>query len=174
MEKWKDIIGYEKYYQISDLGNIRSLDRDVVCNKGINSLKGIKLNPTKDIQGYLKINLSKNNKSKSFLISRLVAIHFIPNPNNLPEVNHLYEKNDNRKTSLEWTSSIENQCYRVKEKSKYSSKYPGVGWNKEKNKWVSRIYFNNKAVHLGYFESENEAHLKRKLFEKDNNIVNKY
>lgn len=174
MEEWKDITGYENYYQISDLGNVRSLDRDVVCNKGVANLKGARLKPVKDRQGYLKIGLSKNDKKSSFLVSRLVAIHFIPNPNNLPEVNHLYEKSDNRKTSLEWTSSIENQCYRVKEKSKYSSKYPGVSWNKEKNKWVSRIYFNSKAIHLGYFESENEAFLKRKLFEKVNNIANKY
>lgn len=174
MEKWLDIVGYENYYQVSNKGNIRSLDREVACNTGITFLKGKLLKPVLDIQGYLKIGLSKNNKTSNFLISRLVALHFIPNPLNLPEVNHLYEKDDNRVESLEWSSSLENQSYRVKDKEKYSSKYPGVSWNKEKCKWHSRIYYNKKETHIGYFDTEIEAYQKRKEFESNNNITNKY
>ncbi len=174
MKIWKDINGFEGYYQVSNKGNVRSLDREVTCNTGITYLKGIDLKLTKDRGGYFKIKLSKNNKTSTFLISRLVAIHFIPNPHNLPEVNHLYGKEDNRETSLEWTSSIENQCYRVKDKNKYSSKYPGVSWNKKRRKWVCRIYYNKKSVHIGYFDIEEEAYKARKNFEIENFIINKY
>ena len=173
MEKWKDICNYEGYYQISNYGRVKSLDRIVSCNGGFKELKGDIMKPNKDIQGYLKIALSKNNTVKSFLISRLVAIHFIENPLNLPEVNHLKEKDNNYLEFLEWTSSLENQNHRQKNK-KSSSMFNGVSWNKEKNKWVSRIYLKRKATHLGYFDCEKEAYKKITLYEKENNIINKY
>lgn len=109
LEIWKDIIGYEGFYQISNLGNVRSLDREV---KGGRHLKG-KLKKHKiDRCGYHFVRLCKNGGGKNFSIHRLVAIHFIPNPNNLPEVNHIDEdKNNNCITNLEWCTRTQNMSH---------------------------------------------------------------
>ena len=63
-EKWKDIIGYENYYQVSNLGNVRSLDRKIHFNKGISIKKGQLLKPALTKKGYLKVALSKESKEK--------------------------------------------------------------------------------------------------------------
>ena len=173
MEEWKDILNYDGYYQISNYGRVKSLDRWVSCNTGVVFLKGKLLSPQKDVQGYLKIGLSKNNNRYTFLISRLVALHFIENPLNLTEVNHLEEKDNNYFRVLEWTSSLENQNHRQEGKDT-SSKFNGVSWNTEKNKWVARIYINKKSKHLGYFKIEEEAYESIVQYEKENGIINKY
>lgn len=173
VEEWLDIKGYEGYYQISNHGRIRSLDRTVSCNKGITYLKGKLLKLQKDRQGYLRIGLSKNNYKCMYLVSRLVALHFIENPFNFPEVNHLESKDNNYFKALEWTTSLENQNHRQKNKTT-SSKFNGVSWNKEKSKWVSRICVNRKNKHLGFYDTEEEAHSALIKYEKENNILNRY
>lgn len=98
MEIWKEIEGYEKYF-VSDKGRVKSLKR------GEERL----LRPQANKKGYLIVNLSKNGKVKGFLVHRLVAEAFLPNPKNLPEVDHL---NDNpadcRADNLEWVTHSEN------------------------------------------------------------------
>lgn len=93
IEIWKDIKGYEGLYQISSLGKVKSLKFG----------KEKILKPRKNTFGYLESVLCKNGNSKSFKIHRLVAEAFIPNPNNLPCVNH---KNENKilntVENLEW------------------------------------------------------------------------
>jgi len=110
MEDWKDIEGYEGYYQISDLGRVRSFDR-MVNNKGKKTLqnrKGIVMTFKVDKNGYYSIGLT-NGKQKMHLVHRLVAKAFIQNPKNKPQVNHLYgDKSDNRVVSLEWSTVEEN------------------------------------------------------------------
>jgi NUMOD4 motif len=105
-EIWKDIIGYENLYQISSLGRIKSLHYNHTNLECI--LKGVKSN-----KGYLLITLyNKNNnkKYKAYLIHRLVTIHFIPNPENKPDVNHKFGiKDDNRASELEWATQSENE-----------------------------------------------------------------
>lgn len=99
MEIWKVIQGYETLYEISNYGNVRN-------NKG----KYIK--PFKNNKGYLLVRLHKNNSRKIFLLHRLVALHFIPNPNNLPEVNHKDENTLNAHFSnLEWCDRVYNVRY---------------------------------------------------------------
>ena len=95
-EKWKDIINYEGYYQISNFGNIRSLDRKIRFNKGYSIKKGKMLKPILNKKGYYKVSLSKKQKEKRFFIHRLVAIHFIENPLSKEQVNH---KDGNKKNN---------------------------------------------------------------------------
>lgn len=105
MEIWKDIEGYEGLYQASNKGNIRSLN---YRRKGISKL--LKLREV--TKGYLQVVLWKNKKSKCFQVHRLVAEAFIPNPDNLPQVNHKDENKENNKIeNLEWCTNEYNHNY---------------------------------------------------------------
>jgi len=100
-EIWKSIPGFENYL-ISNLGN--------VYNKKFNRVK----KPTKGNGGYWSINLSKNGKSSFCLLHRIVAITFLPNPENKPQVNHINaDKKDNTVNNLEWVTSKENNIHSV-------------------------------------------------------------
>ena len=115
MEEWKDVIGYEGLYQVSNLGNVRSLNYNHT-NKPKN------LKQTVDSNGYLVVSLCKNNIKKKMNTHRLVAQAFIHNDNNLPEVNHKDEdKANNKVENLEWCSSKYNCNYGSRAK-KISSK----------------------------------------------------
>ncbi len=96
MEIWKDIKDFEGYYQISNLGNVKSLIRKGNLHEKV-------LKPTKCTAGYLQVSLFKNNISYPRRIHRLIAEAFIPNPKNLPMINHINEiKTDNSVSNLEW------------------------------------------------------------------------
>lgn len=115
MEKeiWKDIIDFEGCYQISSLGRIRSLDRFVTCrNGGVKLFKGKIKNVSENRRRYKSICLSKNSKTKNFDIHRLLAIHFIPNPGNKKEVNHIDgNRMNNDLSNLEWSTPSENALH---------------------------------------------------------------
>ena len=100
MEQWKTIQGYENY-EVSSEGRIR------------NKKTGKILKPVKKSNGYLQITLCKDSKHhKVFSVHRLVAIYFIPNPENKPTVNHINEnKEDNRVENLEWMTGAEQNEY---------------------------------------------------------------
>lgn len=112
MEVWKDIAGYEGLYQVSNKGNVRSLDRKVNFLHGTKISRGKLLKPGANAEGYLFVTLSKNNIVRPARINRLVASAFIPNPGNLPSVNH---KDKNRKNNnvenLEWCTVEYNNRY---------------------------------------------------------------
>ena len=116
-EIWKDVEGYEGFYQVSNLGRVRSLDRQIYNkgNKGSNKFskyKGRVLSQGKKKKGYLSVSLTKNCKSKSFPVHRLVAKAFIPNPNNLLQINHKDEdKANNKVENLEWCDNKYNVNY---------------------------------------------------------------
>lgn len=111
-EIWKDIKGYEGYYQISSFGRVRGLDRYVKQGDRTIMLKSKILKPRYDSGKYLRVILTKNAIAKGFSIHRLVAQHFIPNPDNLPEVNHKDEKKENNNVdNLEWCTSKYNTNY---------------------------------------------------------------
>lgn len=104
-EIWKDIKGYEGLYQVSNLGNVKSLNYGRTCKERI-------LIPCKKPNGYLNVELSKNCICKKFYVHRLVAKAFIENPDNLPQVNHIDEnKLNNRVDNLEWCSYEYNNNY---------------------------------------------------------------
>ena len=112
-EIWKDIEGYTGIYQVSNLGRVRSLDRDVVGKNGVTQhyKAGFKTQ-RQDKDGYLRVSLSKRGKSKGFGVHRLVAQAFIPNPDNLPQVNHRDENPSNNKAdNLEWCTQSYNNAY---------------------------------------------------------------
>ena len=106
MEIWKDIKGYEGLYQVSNKGRIKSLNYRRTGKEGI--LKGV---PTK--YGYLMVTLyKKGEKPEHFSVHRLVAEAFIPNHDNLPEVNHIDEnKENNHVKNLEWCDRKYNMNY---------------------------------------------------------------
>ena len=119
-EIWRDIKGYEGLYQVSNLGRVRSLDRFISQKNNSGPykrlIKGKLLKNGKNSQKYLLVVLSKpNNKPKVIHIHRLVAEAFIPNPENLPCVNHKDEdKQNNMVENLEWCTYKYNNNYGTK------------------------------------------------------------
>ena len=118
----KDIDGYEGYYQVSNLGRVRSVDRKVEYKRhknktGMQVRKSKIKSLCKTKNGYLRIILSKKGKHKMLFVHRLVAQAFLPNPNNLREVNHIdCNKENNCVDNLEWVSSKENHKHAIKNK----------------------------------------------------------
>ena len=107
-EIWKDITGYETYYQVSNLGRIRSLRN----NRHTLLKNPIIRKPYVDKKGYLYVNLRKDTIEKRYAVHRIVAQEFIPNPMNYPEVNHKDENPSNPNVkNLEWCTKVYNVNY---------------------------------------------------------------
>ena len=116
IEEWRDVVGFEGAYQVSNLGRVRSLDRNIpYINNGtptVLHMKGriLKLKPDRD--GYHRVSLKCGKKIKLAGAHRLVAQAFIPNPNNLPCVNHIdCNKANNCVDNLEWCTVAYNNQY---------------------------------------------------------------
>lgn len=141
-EIWKDIEGYEGKYQVSSLGNVRSLNYKHTGKEKL-------LKPGNDKDGYLTVCLYKIGKMKLCKVHRLVAKAFIPNPDNLPCINHKDEcKTNNMWLNLEWCSH------------KYNVHY---SHNWEKSKEVTRkpvLQFTKDGVFVKEYESTREAERK--------------
>ena len=152
-EIWKDIPGYENMYQVSNLGNVKSLGneqsrREKILKPGINGT------------GYYAVVLTKNRNPKTIRVHKLVAMAFL---NHIPcgmklIIDHINDnKLDNRVENLRIVTQRENVC---KTQGRYLSQYKGVSWCKTYNKWFSQISINKKRKFLGYFKNEYDAHLK--------------
>ncbi len=128
-EVWIDIKEYEGYYQISNLGRVRSLDRLVKHSDGHERKQfGKILKPIFDVGGYQYIALHKNANGKMFKVHRLVALAFIPNINNKLEINHLDEdKKNNKAENLEWCTRLENEHWGTKrERCMHNTDYKSI------------------------------------------------
>lgn len=108
-ERWIDIIGFEGYYQVSSYSRVRSLDRDIEWRNSIRFCKSKICRQWVTNRGCLMVNLSKNGVIKSLQVSRLVGIHFLPNPLNLPEINHITgDRKRNLPWEIEWLTGLDN------------------------------------------------------------------
>lgn len=117
MEEWKDIEGYEGLYQISNLGRVKSLKRQIKRKNGVIYCTNEKiLKGSNNGLNYFKVQLRDKNSNKKYAyIHRLVAKHFIPNPQNKPCINHLdCNPSNNRVENLEWCTKKENTDYMIK------------------------------------------------------------
>lgn len=110
MERWKDIKNYEGYYQVSNFGTVKSLDRKEIISSGVlRTYKSKTLIAQEDGRGYLMVRLYKNGKGTTKRIHRLVAETFIENINGLEEINHIDGNKENNSTdNLEWSTRKEN------------------------------------------------------------------
>jgi hypothetical protein len=134
---FKQIEGYE--YEVSEMGEVRNMKTE-------KSLKLVLMNT-----GYYKVTLPK----KQILVHRLVAMTFLENPNQYPEVDHKNNiKTDNRVENLQWVSNSQNQQNRPTFKNNKS----GIkGVCKQGKKWVSYITIDGIQLHLGLFDTIEEA-----------------
>lgn len=113
-EEWRNVVGYEGYYQVSNKGRVKSLKR---IDPNNHLVKERILTPNKDKYGYDYVGLSKYGKTKSYKSHRLVAKAFIYNPNNHPVINHKdFNKDNNCVDNLEWCTVAYNNTHRFKYK----------------------------------------------------------
>ena len=150
-EIYKDVPGYEKSYQVSNLGNVRSLDR--VASDG-RKLKG-KLIRLQNHFGYRSVTLSKDSEVKTFTVHKLVMASFIgPRPDGL-DIDHWDENKANNKLSnLSYMTKAENN---YRSRKNMTSTHRGVSWRKSRNMWRSQIKIDGKMKWLGLFTDELEA-----------------
>lgn len=117
MEVWKPVKGYEKQLAVSNMGRVKSFMRDP-C--------GYILKPSEDKKGYLRLRCTIERKKICFKVHRLVAEHFIENPENKPQVNHKdTNKKNNRVENLEWVTNIENAHHAI-ENGRWDALFEGA------------------------------------------------
>lgn len=153
-EEWKDILGYDYLYQISNLGRFRR-----VSTAKNNTTSRIKTG-SKDTHGYLRTTLVKNGKNIGKKLHRLVAEYFLEGFVKDLTVNHIdFNKANNRLSNLEVMTATENiMDYILKiRKLNSSSSHIGVNYHKQTKKWVARITEESIRIPLGSYSTEKEA-----------------
>ena len=151
-EIYKDIPGYEKSYQVSNLGNVRSLDR---LNSIGAKIKGKPMIARWHNKGYKQVDLSKDGKANTFKVHVLVLLTLVgKRPEGLIIHHKNEDKTDNRLENLEYQTQRYNVSVSIKNSS---SQYTGVCWSKQAKKWKAMIKIDGKKKHLGYFTDELEA-----------------
>ncbi len=180
-EQWRKVVGYDDYYEVSNLGRVRSIDRTIQYTDGRVVHRKSKILSQKIDRGYYSVTVSKNNDKKLLKVHRLVAQAFIPNTDNLPCVNHKDENKENNSVdNLEWCTYEYNVNYgtrnrRASERLKNRpSKLKGVPKSLETRKKMSmsmkgkqnclgrvlsdetkkKIAESNRIAHLGTVRSE--------------------
>lgn len=150
-EIWKDVKGYEGLYQVSNLGNVKSLNY-----KRTGKERNLKL--SNDGHGYLRVALLKDGIQKTKRVHKLVAESFLNHKASgmVEVVDHINNnQKDNRLSNLRLTTNRDNVS---KHTRKTYSKYTGVTWCKRSKRWLSRIRIEGKQKHLGSFKCEIKAH----------------
>ena len=159
-EIWKDVVGYEGLYRVSNFGRILCREKSVYCGHKNLQIRvfGERNKSIVDRKGYNSVSLSKNGEVKRFFIHRLVAIAFIPNPLNLPQVHHIDEdKRNNTLPNLMWTNNSGNQ------KESYNSKS-----RKNRLSYFVKVYCYSESYTETIFKSTSDA---SRFFCVDRNII---
>ena len=160
-EIYKKIDGYDNY-EISNFGNVRNTDSGKVLKPCINSC------------GYYIVNLYKDRNCKSFYTHRLIALYFIPNPDNLPFIDHIdRNRSNNSIQNIRWISHSNNNR-NIPKKQNATSRYMGVYFNKGAGKYRAQIRIDNKLIHIGYYEKEEDAAKARDAYVKEKNLTEFY
>ncbi len=164
-EIWKAVEGYEGYYEVSNTGRVRSLDRTVVAKKGNEiKLKGVELKPlhNRKVDGYLGVSLTKGGIQNRRYIHQIVAQSFLGHEidgfNRV--IDHIDgDRENNNMENLRIVSNRENSstCYR-KDRGSFSSKYIGVDQRKTGGKFRAAIVYDGENIHIGVFTKEIDAH----------------
>jgi hypothetical protein len=159
IEIWKPIVGYEGFYEVSNLGRIKTKERFIerkdktffMLHERIRKLVLHKKT------GYLQVSICVENKVKMCSAHRMVASTFIDNPLNKPQVNHINGiKTDNRVENLEWCTNRENTIHRI-DKTKTKHKYTGIKFHN--NRWIAEYKHKGQSLYLGCFKNEIDAAL---------------
>ena len=166
MEEWKNVIGYEGLYEVSNKGNVRNVRRNTL------------LKLSKNRYGYIQVYLYKNGIRTVFRVHRLVAEAFIPNPDNLPQINHKNEdKSNNCVENLEWCTAKYNNNYghrtenaiNTRVKNGYADPdFIGFGLNeKDYMKEYSRIYYERNREKSNEYSKRYYQEHKKELYERN-------
>lgn len=133
IEEWRDVVGFEGLYQVSNLGRVKSLPRKVPFGVAYRITEETILKPHQMRHGYMSVGLKVHNKPKYMTVHRLVAMAFIPNPDKLPHINHKDEdKTNNCVDNLEWcTAKYNNNFGTKKERQVQKRSKEVVGYNKD-------------------------------------------
>ena len=175
-EIWKDIEGYEGYYQISNMGRVKSLERTVRCNRGYRTVPEKILEGRKNTYGYLQVELCQEAKKEYCTIHKLVAQAFLDNSEGYKEINHKDEnKTNNCVENLEWCSRSYNTNYGTRNqrageklrgrkqteetKKKISEKLKGRKQTEETIKKISEKNTNNPKTSKPVFSVDKETGL---------------
>lgn len=157
-EVWKDVVGYENKYKVSNLGRVYSIER--------NGTKG-HFCKEKISYGYSKVCLVKKSKIKLCALHRLVAIAFIPNPNNYPQVNHIDgNKQNNNVDNLEWVTAKQNMehAYKTGLKKAWSYRIAQIKDDKIIKMWENAVVASKETgIYIrSIYRSANFYHKNRK------------
>ncbi len=158
-EKWVDVFGFEKHFQVSNLGRVKSKNRTVIFKNGRSRFYKsiIRKQHFNSKRGYMYVSFKVSGFTKTMSVHRVVAESFLGKQEGLC-VDHIDEnKLNNRLDNLRWITNRENLT-----KALCKDGSPGVCWHKLNNKYISSIYLNGKINHLGYFDSKEEASLSYK------------
>lgn len=168
---WKDIVGYEGIYQVSNEGEVKSLYR--IVDRGLlpNRIQKERiLKKSINAQGYYVVNLTKEGKQKVHTVHSLVAMCFIGDRAGL-DTNHIDSNRlNNCIDNLEYVSRRENTCHGKSRKHDF----PGITFRVKTKKWTANPVLNGRINELGSFNDKGDAILCVKDFYKQHNILNKY
>lgn len=151
-ELWSDIKGYEGIYQVSNYGRVKSIKRGIILK-------------TFERKGYPAVTLSKDGIGRSYSVHRLVGEAFIPNPDNLPYINHKDEtRNNNQVSNLEWCTALYNNTYGTKLKRSSDTRLKNFygtldesyidGVRKERNKERASNYYQDNKERISQMSKE--------------------
>ncbi len=160
-EEWRPVSGYEGYYEVSNIGRVRSITRNV---KHTSKKGGISLMPrygkektlTQTVRGYVTVRLSRGGRNKNSYVHRVVAEAFLPNPSKLPQVNHKDGvKPNNHVNNLEWCDASYNSKHKFRVLKVENPCKGRTGKNNPASKPV--IQLNEKREFIAEFESSADA-----------------